>query len=290
MLQLLVNLGVPTSVFVLMLVAGTQVRLTDFAVLRQRPIAVLLGSAGQLLILPVLGILIVTILSPSPAVAAGILLLTLCPGGGISNYYCYLARIDVLLSATVTSLGTMLSLLTIPLWLWALATLPIASNELPAVPVASIVGQLLLFMILPLGLGMALRHGAPGWIERNRSQLRVTSLAIISILLVLVAWTIRTDLASWAAEILVAATIFVVAAMTLGWIVGLFLEPDARAVLVVESGVRNIAVALILGTALLPRESFSVLATFFTGYFIVEVAIMLAYARWQVRRAALRSP
>lgn len=290
MLQLLVNLGVPTSVFVLMLVAGTQVRLTDFAVLRQRPIAVLLGSAGQLLILPVLGILIVTTLSPSPAVAAGILLLTLCPGGGISNYYCYLARIDVLLSATVTSLGTMLSLLTIPLWLWALATLPIASNELPAVPVASIVGQLLLFMILPLGLGMALRHGAPGWIERNRSQLRVTSLAIISILLVLVAWTIRTDLASWAAEILVAATIFVVAAMTLGWIVGLFLEPDARAVLVVESGVRNIAVALILGTALLPRESFSVLATFFTGYFIVEVAIMLAYARWQVRRAALRSP
>ena len=290
MLQLLVNLGVPTSVFVLMLVAGTQVRLTDFAVLRQRPIAVLLGSAGQLLILPVLGILIVTILSPSPAIAAGILLLTLCPGGGISNYYCYLARIDVLLSATVTSLGTMLSLLTIPLWLWALTTLPIASNELPAVPVASIVGQLLLFMILPLGLGMALRHGAPGWIERNRSQLRVTSLAIISILLVLVAWTIRTDLASWAAEILVAATIFVVAAMTLGWIVGLFLEPDARPVLVVESGVRNIAVALILGTALLPRESFSVLATFFTGYFIVEVAIMLTYARWQVRRAALRSP
>lgn len=290
MLQLLVDFGVPTILFVLMLVTGTEVRFSDLVVLRQKPLAVLLGSAGQLLILPALGILIVTALSPSPAIAVGILLLTLCPGGGISNYYCYLSRIDVLLSAAVTSLGTMLSLLTIPLWLRALPTLPVATNELPTVPVASIIVQLLLFMVLPLGLGMAFRHVAPRWSERNRSQLRSLSLAIISVLLMLATWAIRADLASLVVEILVAATTFVVAAMTVGWIVGLYLNRDERAVLVVESGVRNIAVALILGTALLPRESFSVLATFLTGYFIVEIAIMLTYARWQATRVALRSP
>jgi BASS family bile acid:Na+ symporter len=289
MLQLLVDYGVPINLFVLMLVAGTEITSADFAVLRQKPIAVLLGSAGQLIILPMIGLLILTVLSPSPAIAAGIMLLTLCPGGGISNYYCYFARLDVLLSAAVTALSTMLSLVTIPLWLRTLPTLPVATNDLPAVPVGTIIGQLLIFMVLPLGLGMGLRHGAPEWSERNRGRLRSVSLTLICILLVLATWTIRTNLASLAAEILVAATTFVLAAMTIGWIVGFALHRDDRAVLVVESGVRNIAVALILGTALLPRDSFGILATFLTGYFVVEIAMMLFYARWLATRAALPS-
>jgi BASS family bile acid:Na+ symporter len=287
MLQLLVDYGVPINLFVLMLVAGTEITSADFAVLRQKPIAVLLGSAGQLIILPMIGLLIVTVLSPSPAIAAGIMLLTLCPGGGISNYYCYFARLDVLLSAAVTALSTMLSLVTIPLWLRTLPTLPVATNDLPAVPVGTIIGQRLIFMVLPLALGMGLRHGAPEWSERNRGRLRSVSLTLICILLVLATWTIRTNLASLAAEILVAATTFVLAAMTIGWIVGFSLNRDDRAVLVVESGVRNIAVALILGTALLPRDSFGILATFLTGYFVVEIAMMLFYARWLATRAAL---
>jgi BASS family bile acid:Na+ symporter len=206
MLQLLVDYGVPTNLFVLMLVAGTEVRTPDFEVLRQKPIAVLLGSAGQLLLLPILGVLIIRTLSPSPAISAGILLLSLCPGGGISNYYCYLARIDVLLSAAVTALGTVLSLLTIPLWLRALPNLQAATNELPAVPIVLIIGQLLVFMILPLAIGIILRYGAPGWSERNGNLLKSVSLAIIAILLVLATWTIRSHLASLAVEILVSAT------------------------------------------------------------------------------------
>jgi hypothetical protein len=68
--------------------------------------------------------------------------------------------------------------------------------------------------------------------------------------------------------------------MCLGWLLGYSLPRDERPVIVVEAGVRNIAVALVLGTAILPDGSFNVLATFLTGYLLVEIAIMLGYARW----------
>jgi hypothetical protein len=53
---------------------------------------------------------------------------------------------------------------------------------------------------------------------------------------------------------------------------------------VIESGVRNIGVALIIGRSILSSESFGMFASFLTGYFIVEVIIMMAYARYQSRR------
>jgi predicted Na+-dependent transporter len=52
MLQVLTDYGVPGCVFLLMLVAGTDVRLADFTRLRENTRAVVAGSAGQLLALP----------------------------------------------------------------------------------------------------------------------------------------------------------------------------------------------------------------------------------------------
>jgi bile acid:Na+ symporter, BASS family len=47
-------------------------------------------------------------------VATAILLIALCSGGPISNNYCYLARCNVSLSATITAVGTVLCLVSIP--------------------------------------------------------------------------------------------------------------------------------------------------------------------------------
>jgi hypothetical protein len=72
--------------------------------------------------------------------------------------------------------------------------------------------------------------------------------------------------------------------MLLGWLLGYGLAERDRAVLVIEAGVRNVGVALLLGAAMLTPEAFGILAGFITGYFLVEVVIMLAYARHQERR------
>src|SRR5689334_12102756 len=104
MLQFVTDYAVPSGVFALMLIVGTEVVAGDFKRLVAYPKAVLLGVAGQLLILPPLVLVIAKVTSISPSVTTWLLLLSLCPGGAISNYYCYLARCNVPLSATITAI------------------------------------------------------------------------------------------------------------------------------------------------------------------------------------------
>jgi predicted Na+-dependent transporter len=95
--------------------------------------------------------------------------------------------------------------------------------------------------------------------------------------------TVADDLSALLVDIDVSATLFVLCAMLVGWALGTGLSEPDRAVLVIEAGVRNIGVALILGGAILSKEGFAIFATFLTGYFVIEIAIMLIYAR---RKAA----
>ncbi len=47
----------------------------------------------------------------------------------------------------------------------------------------------------------------------------------------------------------------------------------------IESAVRNVGIATILGRMLFNAEDFGTFAGFLTGYFIIEILIMLPYAQ-----------
>lgn len=286
MLEFLADFAVPGCLFFLMLVAGTEITQADFKRLAQNARAVLLGSAGQLLVLPALALAINAALSPPLGVAAGLLLLSICPNGGISNAYCYLARCNVLLSATITAAGTILCLVTIPAWLKVLPNVPGFGVELLDVPSRTIFAQLLALMVLPMGIGMLVRHVYPNKVSNAEKPLRRLSIGLVALILALAVATVGSDLSGLLLDIGVAATLFIVAAMLVGWLLGYGLAEKDRTVLVIEAGVRNVGVALLLGGVMLRPEAFGILASFITGYFIVEVVIMLTYSRRQARRLA----
>jgi bile acid:Na+ symporter, BASS family len=289
MLKFLVEVAVPAYVLLLMLIAGTEVRIDDVLRLTQNFRPILLGSVGPLLLLPALVVLICAITSPPPAVSSGLLLLSLCPSGGISNYYCYLARSDVLLSAVITSAGTMLSLLSIPIFLHWLPALSSAYG-VTTVPSGTIISQLIGFMAAPFAVGMLLRRLIPRWIEAHRKSIRLCSLIFLVLLLISAIKTVANQLSALLVNIIVSTTLFLLCAMLIGWILGFGMKPRDRAVLVVESSVRSVAVALLLGGLLLPKEQFGIVASFLTGYVIVEIAIMLIYCRHRAAKVGGGAP
>lgn len=283
MLQILANYAVPGCLFLLMLVAGTEVNVADFSRLRHNFGVVAIGAAGPLAVLPVIVLFINSAAAPPPPVAVGMLLLSLCPNGGISNYYCYLARCNVLLSATITAIGTVLSLLTIPVWLELLSTFSSAATGLVTVPASTIVAQLIVFMVVPMSVGMLLKHAFPGRLSLTAKMLRIFSIMIVGLILVSAVATVTDQLSSLFASIASCALLFIASAMIFGWMLGYGLGARDRPVLVIESGVRNVAVALIIGGALLSKDGFGIFASFITGYFIVEIVVMLIYGRWVAR-------
>ncbi|CCB64954.1 MULTISPECIES: bile acid:sodium symporter family protein [unclassified Hyphomicrobium] len=274
MLPLLTDFGVPTAIAFLMLVAGTEIMAVDITTAVRHPRALLLGAIGQLAFLPPMALLISAAYSSIPAISFGMLSLALSPGGGISNLYCYLARRNVSLSASITAFGTVLSLITIPVWMKVLQTFVGTSAGIRAVPMSTILLQLFALMILPMAGGMLLRKVCPNQVETSGTLLRKISLAFV--LLVLILTISATQESAVLAPSLLIGAMFILGAMLCGWMSGFQLTAAERDVLVIESGVRNIGVALTLGRLLLPLEAFGEMASFFAGYFTVEIMIMLA--------------
>lgn len=280
MFHFLVDYAVPVIVMLLMLIAGTRISGRDIDELSRHPARVVIGALVQLLFLPLIAVGLVQLLPISMPVAVGVLLLSLCPGGGISNYYCYLARCNVLFSAAVTAVGTMLALVTIPIWLTLLPVLFDRFAELPGLPVSTLISMLLALMAVPLALGAFLGQRWPDIVQRWEPILRTTSVSLVALLVLASVWTVRHDALALIGEISVVALLFILCAMSVGALVSHRLPTQDRHALMVEASVRNIGVALLLGRAVLDGRDFAAFAAWLTGYFVVEVIVMLGFVRY----------
>lgn len=290
MLEFMTAYGVPAGVFVLMLITGTEVATYDFRRTAKHPRAVLLGAVGQLVMLAPMTLVVAKMTALAPSIAAALLLLALCPGGAISNYYCYLARCSVSLSATITAIGTLCSLATIPLWLQTLSGFIALNHDMMQVPVWRVLVQLIAFMVVPMAAGMIVRRRFPAIVERNAETFRRVSFAIVLVILALTSWAVRGDIATVAGDIAIAAILFILGAMLLGKIMAYGMAPWEGPVLVIESAVRNIGVALIIGRNLLGDQAFGAFASFLTVYFTLEMVIMLGYSHFvRTRLGRIRS-
>lgn len=279
MRELVIDYGVPVSIFALMMIVGTELRLDDLKRAALQPRAVLLGVSGQLVVLPPLVLLIAATAGLGPVLTTSLLLLSLCPGGAISNTYSYLARCNVSLAAAITTAGTLCSLVSIPVWLAIGAHWTPPGYEIVTVPTLQILSQLLFLMVLPLGIGSAIRRHWPDSVQRMSHRLRWTSLAIVLAILLAATWTVREDLYALAGRIALSATLFILGAMLLGRLLAYGLPPKDAPVLVIESAVRNIGIAAIMGRILFSDRDFGTFTGFLTGYFIIEALVMLPYAR-----------
>jgi BASS family bile acid:Na+ symporter len=154
MLAFLAGVAVPALAFFLMLFVGLDLRCADFFRSARYPRTVAIATLGQVLLLPLLAIALVRVVSPNEKLSVGVLLLAFSPGGAISNYYTHLAGRNVALSVTLTAISTVCSLITIPISaLVYLGWMGLTSSRV-VVPITTILLQLSVFVLLPIGLGM----------------------------------------------------------------------------------------------------------------------------------------
>jgi hypothetical protein len=104
--NLFTNVLLPLALGIVMLGMGMSLVPEDFRRITRDPKAVAVGTACQIILLPLLGALITTVVPMRPELAVGLMVLAICPGGPSSNLVTYLARGDVALSVTLTALSS----------------------------------------------------------------------------------------------------------------------------------------------------------------------------------------
>ncbi len=135
-----------------MLGMGMTLTPANFTEVLRRPGAVALGVGLQYLIMPLAGWLVARMLGLPPALLAGLVLVGSCPGGTASNVVCYLARGDVALSITLTTLSTLLAVFMTPLLTWFYV-----GHRVP-VPVLGMLWSIVKVVLLPVAAGVTLNR------------------------------------------------------------------------------------------------------------------------------------
>lgn len=144
----------------LMFDLGLTLQPKDFLMIAQRPKAVFVGLAGQLLLLPILAYAIGSAFALSVPFFLGMMLIACCPGGSSSNVFSMLAKGDVALSVSLTALSSVITLFTVPM-IMQYATLSVGESVGVQLPVGNLLAQNIVTMLLPILIGIGVRHYYP---------------------------------------------------------------------------------------------------------------------------------
>lgn len=242
----------------MMIIVGTDVTRRQLGAVVTMPRALLGATLGQILLLPLIALLLVWMLRPSLAVAGGLLLIAVSPGGGISNYYCALARLNVAFSVTLTAVSGLIALATMPI-LFATVVPAAMGVQAFGVAVAEMMTSLLLFLVLPVALGMILRELFPTVIERAGSAIRAFGLALLLVFLALIFIDERHAVIAMFGEAVTVIVAFTLLALLAGWTSAgaLRLNRPDRLVVAIEFATRNVGIAALLALTTLQKPEFA---------------------------------
>jgi BASS family bile acid:Na+ symporter len=273
-MRTLIGTAVPTMTFLLLVAVGIDLTASDFARVRQQRALVLTGLFGPLILLPPLAAVLARAFGASDEIAAGMLLVAVCPIGSVSNLYSYLARASTALAVTLTGLSCLLASVTIPLAGRGVSYFLGRPLQIEA-PIGLLAAQLLVVLALPVALGMWARRAIAPLALRAAPILQRVSVAGTLIILGLI---VADDWAAFVGELsgtVSLAAAFVVVSAAAGWVTGVPLSSNRgdRFTMAAQFGARNIGVATAIAVTLLGRLEF---ARFAATYSLVELPLMLA--------------
>lgn len=277
----------PITLFSLMMIVGLQLTPPDFRRVLQSPRVVVAGTLGQLVLLPLMTWAVITLLGLPPIFGAGAVILAATPGAGMSNVMAAVAGANVALSVTLTAISSVLAVVSLPA-LTALGMAVFIGDSVDVeIPVGYLVQQMTLFLLVPIGLGMAVRAWRGDDARRYVSW--ANRLAIVAVILLTFASASGSESALPSGgefgRALLAGALWTIAAMGIGFGLAtlLHLDEDGRFTFVIEFSARNIALAFIVAVSSLGRLDLG----FFSGAYAVTgfpAAIAVAVLRGRRRR------
>jgi BASS family bile acid:Na+ symporter len=228
-----------------------ELKAADFSEALRTPRALVIGLLGHHVLFPAFTFLLVLLLEPRPSIALGMILVSSCPAGNISNFLTHYARGNTALSVSISTLSTLAAIVMTPLNIafWGAQYGP-AQPLLRSVAVNPLEMLLHVFLLLglPLAAGLFVSRRWPRFTARAQTPMKYFSLAFF-LLFVLAALG-----ANWQYFLLyvgmVVGVVFIhngsalLMGYGLAWGVKLP-ERDRRAV-AIECGIQNSGLGLIL--------------------------------------------
>ncbi len=185
MIAMFINIVIPITMFSLMFGMGLTLSIKDFQRVLIYPKATMIGFTLQLLVMPLIGLGLAHWFNLPTMLAVGLVAASACPGGTTSNIVVHIGKGDTALSITMTALGTLMALITIPLWVNFALTSFGGAKTVVQMPVLKTALKLGLFTVLPVIIGMFFRIQWPRWIEWEKKISKISVWTMILAFIIL---------------------------------------------------------------------------------------------------------
>ncbi len=269
----------PIALALIMLGLGLGLSTRDFLRVINNPKDFTVGIICQLIFLPIVAYILLLILRLPVELALGLMIIAAAPGGVTSNVLTKFANGDVALSISLTAVGSLISIFSVPFIVFSSAKLLGVTDLSSSITMTGIALKMALVVTIPVILGMIIRRFAENFISSNINIVnRITGILFIIVFAAI--WIEeRENIISYLGQAGLAVLILNVVMMTLAFYIakGFATGIPQRKCISLECGLQNGTLAVFVATQIFNDVAYMVptaayaLIMYITGFIFIYI-------------------
>ena len=269
----------PIALALIMLGLGLGLSTRDFLRVINNPKDFTVGIICQLILLPIVAYILLLILRLPVELALGLMIIAAAPGGVTSNVLTKFANGDVALSISLTAVGSLISIFSVPFIVFSSAKLLGVTDLSSDITMTGIALKMALVVTVPVILGMIIRRFAENFISSNINIVNKIT-GILFIIVFAAIWIEeRENIISYLGQAGLAVLILNVVMMTLAFYIakGFATGIPQRKCISLECGLQNGTLAVFVATQIFNDVAYMVptaayaLIMYITGFIFIYI-------------------
>jgi BASS family bile acid:Na+ symporter len=269
-----INILVPITLIEMMVASGLGVTFSEVLAVARNWSLVARAAVANYVLVPAATIALLLVFRAEPMVAAGFLILAVCPGAPYGPPATAVAKGNVTIAVGLMIILAGSSAILAPPLLKLL--LPMMAGGAPAqIGLAKMAMTLMVTQLIPLCVGLGIRHWYPNAAAKSRKPANRLSLLLNLTVIVLILTAQYQMLLAIRARGLVGMLALLAVSFVVGWLLG---RGDDRKAMTLSTAIRNVGVGLVIATTAFPDTP--VLTAILAYGLIQVVGTLLAASAW----------
>lgn len=280
MSHILSQVALPISIMLIMMGVGLSLVPNDFKRVFKEPKAFIIGAFCQMLILPIIAFFVISITGLTGELAIGLFILSLCPGGTTSNLYSYLAKADVGLSVSLTSVIGFITPFTIPvLSVWAINYYGGDSDHF-SLPIFNTWLTLIAVTVFPVLIGMLIRWKWESIAKRSERFVSYFSMTVLFVVIASLCVKMSDKIVDYVIAAGPAVILLNISTMIMGYFAGKFLlhRTDQARTITLEVGLQNGTLTILITSGILQSDAMSVAPSIYGIFMFISASVFTYFA------------
>ena len=269
----------PLALAFIMLGLGLGLSIKDFTRVIKTPKDFLIGIVCQLILLPIVAYIITIILRLPIEIALGLMIIAAAPGGVTSNVLTKFANGDVALSISLTAVGSLISIISVPFIVFTSAEMLGVTNISKDITLTGIAIKMALVVTVPVIIGMTIRSFAENFIKSKIKIINNTTSLLFVIVFIAIYVEERANILNYLTQSGIAVLTLNITMMVLAFFIAKCCATgiSQRKCIALECGLQNGTLAVFVATQLFddviyiaPTAAYA-LTMYITGFIFIYI-------------------